>query len=275
MSIQRNYFSISENIFKRNSRNAIAVESSSEIVLQLSENQFIDNIGTAIVNLKTQRLSYKVVLELIKNQFINNTGTTVVKLDTQGSSSNVVLEMTKNLFIDNTGTDIVKLDTQDWSSEMVLQMSGNQFINNTGTAIVNLNNRASSSVMVLKMRQNQFINNTGTTIVNLNTQGYTDVMTIFKNIWKHNFGHAMIRFNIPKYSKTSNFFDNELTQNVISKKYPLLTEYFVNEATIVHINGNFQFKRNVFENPSAKYEFATQRHFHGETIDARFNWWGA
>ena len=132
----------------------------------------------------------------------------------------------------------------------------------------------SSSEMILEMTQNQFINNTGTTIVNLNAQGATNVMNIFKNIWKHNFGHAMIRLNMPEYSKTSHFFDNELTQNVISEKYPLLTEYFVNEATIVHINGNFQFKRNVFENPSARYEFATQSRFHGETIDVRLNWWG-
>ena len=85
----------------------------------------------------------------------------------------------------------------------------------------------SSSEMILEMTQNQFINNTGTTIVNLNAQGATNVMNIFKNIWKHNFGHAMIRLNMPEYSKTSHFFDNELTQNVISEKYPLLTEYFV------------------------------------------------
>ena len=205
---------ISKNIFRRNSQFAINVESQSEMVLQMSGNQFINNTGTAIVNL-------------------------------------------------NTG---------GWSSEMVLQMSGNQFINNTGTAIVNLMNNVgwtSGMVLQVQMSENQFINNTGTTIVDLNTQGHADVMSIFKNIWKNNFGHAMIRFNIPKYSKTSNFFDNELTQNAISKKYPLLTEYFVNEATIVHINGNFQFKRNVFENPTARYEFATQRHFHGETIDAR------
>ena len=249
--------------------------SSSEIVLQLSENQFIDNTGTAIVNLDIRGSPWKVVLEMIKNQFINNAGTaTIVNLNTQRSSSEIVLQLSENQFIDNTGTAIVNLDIRGSPWKVVLEMIKNQFINNTGMAIVNLDSPRSSSVIVLQMRQNQFINNTGTTIVNLNTQGYTDVMTIFKNTWKHNFGHAMIRFNIPKYSKASNFFDNELTQNVISQKYPLVTEYFVNEATILHINGNFQFKRNIFENPSAPYEFATQSCFHGDTIDARFNWWG-
>ena len=246
MSIQSNYFNISENIFKRNSRNAIAVERSSEIVLQLSENQFIDIIGTAIVNLNTQGSSYKVVLELIKNQFINNIGTAIVNLNTQGSSYKVDLEMIKNQFINNTGTTIMKLDTQ-----------------------------GSSSNVVLEMIKNLFIDNSGTFIVNLNTRGLSNVITISKNVWKNNSGRAMIRLNIPKYPiNTSSFSDNELTQNEINKKYPLFPEYVVNEATILHINGNFQFKRNVFENPSARYEFATQSRFQGETIDVRLNWWG-
>ena len=331
ISIQSFCLNISKNVFKRNSQNAIVVESSSGTVLQLSENQFIDNsgtaivipqyswfkvvkmiknqfinnTGTAIVKLHTQGSSSNVVLkmsenlfidntgtaivkldtqgsslkvsELIKNQFINNTGTAIVKLHTQGSSSNVVLKMSENLFIDNTGTAIVKLDTQG-SSLKVSELIKNQFINNTGTAIVHLNSpreRWSSKVLDLEMRENLFIDNTGTFIVNLNIQGLPNVITIFKNAWRNNSGRAMIRFNIPKYSiNTSSFSHNELTQNVISEKYPLFPEYIVNEATILHINGNFQFKRNIFENPSARYEFATQSRFHGETIDARFNWWG-
>ena len=181
-------------------------------------------------------------------------------------TKNVQVEIVGNFFRGN-GGGITTMSIQ----RNFLNISKNIFTKNSRNAIVVEN----SSQIVLQLSENQFIDNTGTAIVNLDTQGLSNVITISQNVWKNNSGRAMIRLNIPKYSiNTSSFSDNELTQNEINEKYPLFPEYVVNEATILHINGNFQFKRNIFENPSARYEFATQSRFHGEIIDARFNWWG-
>ena len=72
--------------------------------------------------------------------------------------------------------------------------------------------------------------------------------------------------------KNNTFKDNEV---VTKDLFPTFFRRTTTRAVIVLKEGNFTLRENSLENVDFAFQLSTLRHDHRQSIDAKFNWWGA